>query len=129
MKPLGPTKSGGRSALLILCLAFAVSLAACAKPKPAARPAAAEPPSGEQAPGEPAVSEAHISYCRAYADRMAGRELQREYDSMEGRFRGGESQVFRDFARMNAEKNYRRIYENCIRDRTLGQKKGEVETK
>jgi hypothetical protein len=83
-----------------------------------------EPPTAE-----PAVYDAHVSYCRDYADRVAGRELQREYDSMEGRFRGGESRVFRDIAEMDARKNYRRIYENCIRDRTEGEKKEEAGTK
>jgi len=119
----------GRSLLLSACLALVLALTACASPKPAPKPAAATQPAGEPAAIEPSVSEAHVSYCRAYADQMAGRELQREYDSMEGRFRGGQSQVFQDFARMNAQKNYRRIYENCIRDRTATKSQDESRAK
>ena len=128
MKPMGPTRTGGRSALLMASLVLAVSLGACAKSKPAAKPAAAVPAASapatdEPVAGDPSNSDTHISYCRSYADQTAGRELQREYDSMEGRFRGSESQVFQDFAKMDAQKNYRRIYENCIRDRTAAGKK------
>ena len=109
--------------LLIASLALGLSLGACAKSKPVAKPAAAIPAADEPVADDPSVSDTHISYCRSYADQMAGRELQREYDSMKGRFRGSESQVFRDFAKMDAQKNYRRIYENCIRDRTTAGKK------
>ncbi len=121
--------SCGRSLLLSAGLALVLALSACGSPKPAPKPAAATPPASEPTAGEPSVSEAHVSYCRAYADQMAGRELQREYDSMEGRFRGGQSQVFQDFARMSAQKNYRRIYENCIRDRTAAQNQDESRAK
>lgn len=124
---MGPTRTGGRSVLLMVSLALGLSLGACAKPKPAAKPSMGSPAAGiprtdEPVSGDPSVADTHISYCRSYADQMAGRELQREYDSMKGRFRGSESQVFRDFAKMDAQKNYRRIYENCIRDRTAARK-------
>jgi len=124
VNPLAKSATDGRAMSLLLAVVLAVSLGACAKPKPPAPPAASEPPKEE-----PAVYDTHVSYCRSYADRMAGRELQREYDTMEGRFRGGESRVFRDFAEMDARKNYRRIYENCIRDRTANEKKDEEQKK
>ena len=120
--------SGQWSAVPLLFLMLAASLAACASLRPAAEPGESEPIPGTPRAGDPTDSETHVTYCQRYADQMAGRELQREYDSMEGRFRGGESQVFRDFAAMDAQKNYRRIYENCIRDRTTEQK-GEAKPK
>lgn len=125
MKELDAMNTSGRYRLLATGLMLVLSLAACASPKPAPKPAAATPPASEPVERDPSVTEPHVSYCRDYADRMAGRELQRDYDSMEGRFRGGESQVFRDFAKMSAEKNYRRIYENCIRSQTAPRKKKE----
>ena len=125
MKPIGSIRIGARSASLLAILVLAVSLGACAKPKAAAKPAASNAATAAPPAGEPAVSDTHISYCRTYADQMAGRELQREYDSMEGRFRGSESRVFRDFAKMDAQKNYRRIYENCIRSRAAREGKSE----
>lgn len=121
---MGSTGSGGRTASLLVVLALAVSLGACAKPKTAGKPVTDGP-----AAGEPTVSNGHVSYCRAYADQMAGRELQREYNSMEGRFRGSESRVFQDFARMDAQKNYRRIYQNCVRNRTADRKKDNAKPK
>lgn len=118
--------TSGRCSLLATSLMLVLLLAACASPRPAAKPAVVTPPASEPVERDPSVTDVHVSYCRDYADQMAGRELQREYDSMEGRFRGGESQVFRDFAKMNAEKNYRRIYENCIRSQTTPKKKKET---
>lgn len=129
MNELDSMNTSGRTFLLVPGLMLVLFLAACASPKPAAKPAAATPLPSEPVERDPSVTEPHVSYCRNYADQMAGRELQRDYDSMEGRFRGGESQVFRDFAKMSAEKSYRRIYENCIRSQITPQKKKEAPAK
>jgi len=45
---------------------------------------------------------------------MAGRQMQRDYDSIQGTFEGGSSQVFRDFAHMDAQHYYRQLYESCL---------------
>ncbi len=40
--------------------------------------------------------------------------MQREFDVMSGNFRGGDSRVFKDFARADAEKYQRQLYESCL---------------
>ena len=84
----------------------AVAVAGCAaqkRPPPSA-------PSGTGASGPPP----HVTSCREYADQMAGRQLQQDLDSISGNFRGGDSRVFGDFARMDAKKYYQQLYESCL---------------
>ena len=84
----------------------AIAVAGCAakkRPLPAA-------PSGTGAAGPPP----HVTSCREYADQMAGRQLQQDLDSISGNFRGGDSRVFGDFARMDAKKYYQQLYESCL---------------
>ena len=50
-----------------------------------------------------------------WADRaMAARMAEQDLDSMSGNFRGGDSRVFGDFARMDAKKYYQQLYESCL---------------
>jgi hypothetical protein len=93
--------------LVVALTVFAV--AACAAPKRAKRPAPVN---------DPAVSDSgpppQVSACRNYADSMAGRQMEQDFDSMHGNFQGGSSQVFQDFARMDAQRYYRQLYESCL---------------
>src|SRR3546814_2788381 len=47
-------------------------------------------------PDRPATSDAgpppHVSGCREYADGMAGRQMERDFDSISGNFEGGRSE-------------------------------------
>jgi hypothetical protein len=96
----------GRIIVVVLAM---LAIAACASPKrakytpPASRAAASDS-------GPPP----QVSACREYADNMAGRQLQQDYDSINGNFQGGSSQVFRDFAHMDAQRYYRQLYESCL---------------
>ena len=40
--------------------------------------------------------------------------MQRDFDAMSGNFRGGDSQVFKDFARADAQKYRQQLYEACL---------------
>ena len=66
----------------------------------------------------PAASQAgpppNVSSCREYADHTAARQMQREFDVMSGNFRGGESRVFKDFARADAQRYRQQLYEACL---------------
>lgn len=64
-----------------------------------------------------AATDEPIGSCSEYADQAAGREMQREIDVMSGHFRGGDSRVFQDFARMDAQRQYQRLYESCLRNK------------
>ena len=64
-----------------------------------------------------AATDAPIGSCSEFADQAASRELQREIDVMSGHFRGGDSRVFQDFARMDAQRQYQRLYESCLRNK------------
>ena len=95
-----------RLAVIVLTVA---AIAACAAPKRAKRPAPADRPAvGDLGPPP------QVSACRAYADNMAGRQMEQEFDSIQGNFQGGSSQVFRDFARMDAQRYYQQLYESCL---------------
>ena len=85
---------------------MAVAAVGCAGPK---RPATVGP-TGTGAAGPPP----HVTSCREYADQTAGRTLQRDIDSISGNFQGGDSRVFEDFARMDAQKYYQQLYESCL---------------
>lgn len=97
--------------LIVVALATA-AIAACAAPKQVKQPVPAS--------NRPAVdvveteTPPQISACRSYADNMAGRQMQRDFDSIQGNFQGGSSQVFQDFARMDAQRYYRQLYESCL---------------
>ncbi len=66
----------------------------------------------------PAASQAgpppNVTSCREYADHTAARQMQREFDVMSGNFRGGDSRVFQDFARADAQKYRQQLYESCL---------------
>ena len=94
------------SRLFIALAIAAIAIAGCAAKK---RPLPATP-SGAGAAGPPP----HVTSCREYADQMAGRQLQQDLDSISGNFRGGDSRVFGDFARMDAKKYYQQLYESCL---------------
>jgi len=97
----------GRLAVVAL---LTLAIAACAAPqKRAKRPAPVDRPVASDAGPPP-----QVSACREYADNMAGRQLQQDYDSIQGNFQGGSSQVFRDFAHMDAQHYYRQLYESCL---------------
>lgn len=96
----------GRLALIAVT---ATAIAACAAPKRAKRPLPASPPAVSESGPPP-----QVSACREYADTMAGRQMQRDFDSIQGGFQGESSQVFRDFARMDAQRYYRQLYESCL---------------
>lgn len=102
-------RTSGR--LIVVALA-AAAIAACAAPKQVKQPAPVR--------DRPAVdvveteTPPQISACRSYADHMAGRQMQRDFDSIQGNFQGGSSQVFEDFARMDAQRYYRQLYESCL---------------
>jgi len=96
----------------VIVVAFAVvAIAACAAPKRAKRPAPVDRPAAAVDDSDPPPQ---ISACRNYADTMAGRQMQRDFDSIQGNFQGGSSPVFRDFARMDAQRYYRQLYESCL---------------
>lgn len=40
--------------------------------------------------------------------------MQRDFDAISGNFRGGNSRLYQDFARLDAEKYSRRLYESCL---------------
>lgn len=133
-KSVLPIQSPKTARSVIPCIAaicLAVAIAGCAGPKRAKGPAPAAAPSAGAVPWEggapaadsatgeaPAAGQAgpppHIVFCREYADQTAGRELQREFDSMSGNFRGGDSPLFQEFARMDAVKYRRQLYESCL---------------
>lgn len=109
---MGSTKlkfSNRLAGRLFVAAVVAVAIAGCAAQKRAKRP----PP-----PDRPATSDAgpppHVSDCREYADSMAGRQMERDFDSISGNFEGGSSQVFQDFARLDAQRYYRQLYESCL---------------
>lgn len=94
---------------IAVALFVAVAIAGCAAQKRAKRPAPAERPAVSESGPPPNVTD-----CREYADSMAGRQMERDFDSISGNFEGGSSQVFQDFARMDAQRYYRQLYESCL---------------
>ena len=104
---LSPSGSAGsKSAILLTALCLAVAVSACAGPKRAKK----QPPASVGASGPPP----HVTSCRDYADQLAGRQLQRDFDAISGNFRGGDSRLYQDFARLDAEKYSRQLYESCL---------------
>jgi hypothetical protein len=102
---------------LVVAIA-AVAIGACAAPtKRAKRPA--PPPDRPVATDE--APPPNVSDCRQYADSMAGRQMERDFDSISGNFEGGSSQVFQDFARMDAQRYYRQLYESCLSQQRASQ--------
>jgi hypothetical protein len=106
-------------------------MTACGGPsRKAERPAPKTPAARvEPAPSATGLSpmdptDANVSYCKRFADQTAAREMQREMDVMEGQFRGGDSRVFQDFARMDAERYSRKLYESCMRSAASRKKPG-----
>lgn len=96
--------------LVVIAMAV-LAIAACAAQKRAKRPAPVSAPARANADSGPPPQ---ISACREYADTMAGRQMQQDFDSIQGNFEGGSSQVFQDFARMDAQRYYRQLYESCL---------------
>lgn len=91
-----------------VALGLSVAITGCSWPKRAKhtpRPA----PAASQAGPPP-----NVTSCREYADQTAARQMQREFDVMSGNFRGGDSRVFKDFARADAQKYQRQLYESCL---------------
>lgn len=108
---------------LAVAVAVGAALTACSSAPPAETsvPKVREeiPAPTKSSKGGPytAETETPVGACRRYADQAAGRELEREYDVMAGHFRGGDSQVFRDLSRMDAQRRYRELYEACLRNK------------
>ena len=94
-------------------------LAACSSPPPAKAPVQRK--STNDRPYT-AATDPPVGSCSEYADQAASRELQREIDVMSGHFRGGDSRVFQDFARMDAQRQYQRLYESCLRNKRSSKK-------
>lgn len=95
---------------LVVAAAVALALAACAAPaKRVKRPAPPERPAAADAGPPP-----HVTDCRQFADSLAGRQMERDFDAISGNFQGGSSQVFQDFARMDAQRYYQQLYESCL---------------
>lgn len=91
-----------------MALGLSIAVTGCSWPKRAKhtpRPA----PAASQAGPPP-----NVSSCRDYADHTAERQMQREFDVMSGNFRGGDSRVFKDFARQDAQKYRQQLYESCL---------------
>ena len=102
---------------VLVAAAVAVAVASCAAPaKRAKRPPPPERPAAADAGPPPNVSD-----CREYADSMAGRQMERDFDSISGNFEGGSSQVFQDFARLDAQRYYRQLYESCLSQQRASQ--------
>ena len=102
------SRFSGRLALVAIVV---LGVAACSSFQKSKKPAPA--PAREKASSDIGPPP-NVSACRAYADQMAGRQLEQDYDSIQGNFQGGSSPVFRDFARMDAERYYRQLYESCL---------------
>lgn len=94
---------------LVVAATVAVAVVACAAPKRATRSAPPERPASADAGPPP-----HVTDCRQFADNLAGRQMERDFDAISGNFRGGSSQVFQDFARMDARRYYQQLYESCL---------------
>lgn len=95
----------------VVVLFLATALVACAQQqRRAKRPLPPERPAASETAGPPP----NVSECREYADTMAGRQMERDFDSISGNFEGGSSQVFQDFARLDAQRYYRQLYESCL---------------
>jgi len=98
------------SGRVVLVVLISLAITACAaQQKRAKRPAPVDRPTAGDSGPPP-----QVSACREYADNMAGRQLQQDYDSIQGNFQGGSSQVFRDFAHMDAQRYYQQLYESCL---------------
>jgi hypothetical protein len=112
MGPTTLTSSNCINSRFLVIVAAAVAIAACSAPtKRAKRPAPPERPAAAAAEAGPPPN---VSDCREYADSMAGRQMERDFDSISGNFQGGNSQVFQDFARLDAQRYYRQLYESCL---------------
>ena len=103
-----------RARFVVLTLVASAFIACCAKAPPEKVPVQRK--STNDRPYT-AATDAPIGSCSEYADQAASRELQREIDVMSGHFRGGDSRVFQDFARMDAQRQYQRLYESCLRNK------------
>lgn len=100
--------------IVLLTILTGVMLAACTSPPPAKSPTQRK--TTNDRPYTSATNGSSGS-CSEYAEQAASRELQREFDVMSGNFRGGDSRVFQDFARMDAQRQYQRLYESCLRNK------------
>jgi hypothetical protein len=100
----------------LLAAAVAVAIAACAAPaKRATRPTPERPAAADAGPPP------NVSNCREFADGMAGRQMERDFDSISGNFEGGSSRVFQDFARLDAQRYRQQLYESCLSQQRASQ--------
>lgn len=97
------------SGRVVVAALMILAVSACASQKRAKRHTPVDRPVAGSSGPPP-----QVSACREYADTMAGRQLQQDYDSIQGNFQGGSSQVFRDFAHLDAQHYYRQLYESCL---------------
>ncbi len=84
-------------------------MTSCAYPRRTHLPAPAHEPSVADTIPPP-----HVTSCREYADNMAGRQLDQDKESITSNFQGGDGGVLNEFARMDAERYYRQLYESCL---------------
>ena len=97
------------SARWLVVLLIALAATGCAYQKRSKIPAPAKEPTLADTVPPP-----HISSCREYADNMAGRQMERDQDSISSNFQGGDGGVLQEFARMDAQKYYQQLYESCL---------------
>lgn len=84
-------------------------MTSCAYPRRTHLPAPAHEPGVADTIPPP-----HVTSCREYADNMAGRQLDQDKESITSNFQGGDGGVLNEFARMDAERYYRQLYESCL---------------
>ncbi|HET7675919.1 MAG TPA: hypothetical protein VFL54_10390 [Gammaproteobacteria bacterium] len=101
----------------LLAAVVAVAIAACAAPTTRAK----RPPPPERPAAADAGPPPNVSDCREFADGMAGRQMERDFDSISGNFEGGSSRVFQDFARLDAQRYRRQLYESCLSQQRASQ--------
>jgi hypothetical protein len=95
-------------AIWAVALGLSIAVTGCSWPKRAKHTPRPAPAAGQAGPPP------NVSSCREYADQTAARQMQREFDVMSGNFRGGDSRVFKDFARHDAQKYRQQLYESCL---------------
>ena len=103
------TRSAPTSAKWLVVVLVALAATGCAFQKRSKIPAPAKEPTLADTVPPP-----HISSCREYADNMAGRQLDRDQDSISSNFQGGDGGVLQEFARMDAQRYYRQLYKSCL---------------